>query len=93
MQKTGNIEKKTLILLSLTILTLILTVAISTPTLAKEDKEKKVEVKVISVEEVDGKIWVTIGIFKNGELVKTITFDPPGGTPGVPGCDEEGGNG
>ena len=84
MQKTGNIEKKTLILLSLTILTLILTVALSTPTLAKEDKEKKVEVKVISVEEVDGKIWVTIGIFKNGELVKTITFDPPGWGPGFP---------
>jgi len=88
MQKTRNIEKKSLILLSLTILTLILTVALTTPTLAKEDKEKKVEVVVLSVEKVDGKIWVTIGIYKNGELVKTITFDPPGWGPGVP--DEDG---
>jgi len=88
MQKTRNIENKTLMLLSLTILTLILTVALTTPTLAKEDKEKKVEVVVLSVEEVDGKIWVTIGIYKNGELVKTITFDPPGWGPGFP--DEDG---
>jgi len=88
MQKTRSIENKTLILLSLIILTLILTVALTTPTLAKKDKEKKVEVVVLSVEKVDGKIWVTIGIYKNGELVKTITFDPPGWGPGVP--DEDG---
>jgi len=38
MQKTGILERKALILLSLTILTLILTAALATPTLAEEDK-------------------------------------------------------
>ena len=86
MQKTGILERKTLILLSLTILTLILTTTLATPTLAKKDDEGKVkvEVKIISVVEVDGKIWVTIGIYKDGVLVKTITFDPPGWDPGLP---------
>jgi len=79
MQKT-----KTLILLSLVMLTLIMTLTFSTPTLAKEDHEKKVEVKVISIEVVNGKIYVTIGIFKDGILIKTITFDPPGWGPGLP---------
>ncbi|MEM4483942.1 MAG: hypothetical protein QXS19_08490 [Candidatus Methanomethylicia archaeon] len=78
MQKT-----KTILLLSLVIITLLATVLYATPTLAKEDcDEKKVEVKVISVEVIDGKIWVTIGIFKDGVLIKTVTFDPPGGAPG-----------
>jgi hypothetical protein len=91
MQKTGILERKALILLSLTILTLILTATLAIPTLAKKDEEE-VEVKVkaekvavvISVEVIDGKIWVTIGIYKNGELIKTITFDPPGWDPGLP---------
>ncbi|MEM0212148.1 MAG: hypothetical protein QXD79_07880 [Candidatus Methanomethylicia archaeon] len=78
MQKT-----KTILLLSLVIITLLATVLYATPTLAKKDcDEKKVEVKVISVEVIDGKIWVTIGIFKDGVLIKTVTFDPPGGAPG-----------
>ncbi|MEM2136718.1 MAG: hypothetical protein QXI93_02045 [Candidatus Methanomethylicia archaeon] len=79
MQKT-----KTLLLISLVIITfLAATILYTTPTLAKKDcDEKKVEVKVISVEVIDGKIWVTIGIFKDGVLIKTVTFDPPGGAPG-----------
>ena len=89
MQKTGILERKALILLSLTILTLILTATLATPTLANKDEEE-VKVKagkvavVISVEVIDGKTWVTIGIYKNGELVKIITFDPPGWDPGLP---------
>jgi|GEM_PF-2264796 hypothetical protein len=88
MQKTGILERKALILLSLTILTLILTATLATPTLANEDEEVKVKAGkvavVISVEVIDGKTWVTIGIYKNGELVKIITFDPPGWDPGFP---------
>jgi hypothetical protein len=78
MQKTGILERKTLILLSLTILTLILTTTLATPTLAK--------MEVISVEkDENGKTWVTIAIYNgNGELVKRVKFDPPGGTPGFP---------
>jgi len=89
MQKTGILERKALILLSLTILTLILTATLATPTLANKDEEE-VKVKagkvavVISVEVIDGKTWVTIGIYKDGVLVKTITFDPPGWGVGLP---------
>ncbi|MCC6019538.1 MAG: hypothetical protein LM601_10935 [Candidatus Verstraetearchaeota archaeon] len=78
MQKTGILERKALILLSLTILTLILTTTLATPTLAK--------MEVVSVEkDENGKTWVTIAIYNGkGELVKIITFDPPGGGPGFP---------
>jgi hypothetical protein len=85
MQKIGIIERKTLILLSLTILTLILTTTLATPTLAKKDKEKNVEFKVVGIT-VDGKgkVWVTVEIYVNGVLKATVTFDPPGGGPGFP---------
>jgi hypothetical protein len=78
MQKIGIIERKTLILLSLTILTLILTTTLATPTLAK--------MEVISVEkDKNGNTWVTIEIYNGkGELVKTVKFDPPGWDPGLP---------
>ncbi|MCR6692849.1 MAG: hypothetical protein MRT15_10690 [archaeon YNP-LCB-003-016] len=85
MQKTGILERKALILLSLTILTLILTAALATPTLAEEDKTVDVEKGkvdlVISMVKVDGKIHVTISI--NNGIIEII-LDPPGGTPGLP---------
>jgi hypothetical protein len=85
MQKTGILERKALILLSLTILTLILTAALATPTLAKKDKEENVEFKVVGITvDEKGKIWVTVEIYVNGVLKATVTFDPPGGTPGFP---------
>ncbi|MCC6018540.1 MAG: hypothetical protein LM601_05900 [Candidatus Verstraetearchaeota archaeon] len=78
MQKTGILERKALILLSLTILTLILTTTLATPTLAK--------MEVISVEkDENGKTWVTIAIYNGkGKLVKIVKFDPPGWDPGFP---------
>jgi hypothetical protein len=85
MQKTGILERKALILLSLTILTLILTAALATPTLAEEDKTVDVEKGkvdlVISMVKVDGEIHVTISI--NNGIIEII-LDPPGGTPGLP---------
>jgi hypothetical protein len=85
MQKTGILERKALILLSLTILTLILTAALATPTLAEEDKTVDVEKGkvdlVISMVEVDGEIHVTISI--NNGIIEII-LDPPGGGPGLP---------
>jgi hypothetical protein len=88
MQKTGILERKALILLSLTILTLILTATLATPTLAEEDKTVDIENiekgkvnLVISIVKVDGEIHVTISI--NNGIIEII-LDPPGGTPGLP---------
>ena len=85
MQKTGILERKALILLSLTILTLILTATLATPTLAEEDKTVDVEKGkvdlVISIVKVDGEIHVTISI--NNGIIEII-LDPPGGGPGLP---------
>ncbi|MCX8168816.1 MAG: hypothetical protein N3E39_01115 [Candidatus Methanomethylicia archaeon] len=83
MQKT-----KSLLLLSLVIITFITTTILyAIPTLAKKEKEgKNVEFVLIDVYvDEKGKTWVTIGIYVNGRLVTTVTFDPPRWGPGLPG--------